>query len=306
MAGPTSFDLDVLRSFVAIAEERSFTRAASRVGRTQAAVSLQMQRLEGILGKVVIVRGKGGIVELNGDGLALLDRARELLALNDEIMRSMQAGPVHGTIRLGFPVELSARHLPQILDCFAQAAPGVEVEVELAASCVLATKLKSGEVDLVVLREPLEPRQWPAIEIWRSPVKWVTSDTHNQHLRRPLPLATSPAGCPWIPPHLSECPWRSMVMHTLEQGGCGYRIVSTSGTIQAQMAAVQAGLAVTSTLADDPTPEGLRAVRTDEGLPELPQVRYLMLKSRDPRQPATDMLAVQVQDVFSATAELEA
>jgi DNA-binding transcriptional LysR family regulator len=51
MGVPASFDLDVLRSFVAIAEEKSFTRAASRVGRTQAAISLQIQRLEGILGK---------------------------------------------------------------------------------------------------------------------------------------------------------------------------------------------------------------------------------------------------------------
>jgi DNA-binding transcriptional LysR family regulator len=304
MGVPASFDLDVLRSFVAIAEEKSFTRAASRVGRTQAAVSLQMQRLEGILGKVVIVRGKGGIVELNGDGLALLDRARELLALNDEIMRSTHATPVHGTIRLGFPAELSARHLPPILERFSQAAPGVEVEVELAASCFLATKLKSGDLDLIVLREPLEPRQWPVTEIWRSQVKWITSDTHNQHLRNPVPLSTSPSGCPWIPPHLSECPWRSMVMRALEQGGRAYRIVSTSGTMQAQMAAVQAGLAVTSTLADDPIPAGLRAVRVDEGLPDLPEVRYLMLKARDPRQPATDMLAVQVQEVFGRSADL--
>jgi DNA-binding transcriptional LysR family regulator len=250
------------------------------------------------------VRGKGGIVELNGDGLALLDRARELLALNDEIMRSTHATPVHGTIRLGFPAELSARHLPPILERFSQAAPGVEVEVELAASCFLATKLKSGDLDLIVLREPLEPRQWPVTEIWRSQVKWITSDTHNQHLRNPVPLSTSPSGCPWIPPHLSECPWRSMVMRALEQGGRAYRIVSTSGTMQAQMAAVQAGLAVTSTLADDPIPAGLRAVRVDEGLPDLPEVRYLMLKARDPRQPATDMLAVQVQEVFGRSADL--
>src|SRR5262245_18486669 len=223
MGVPPSFDLDVLRSFVAIAEEKSFTRAASRVGRTQAAVSLQMQRLEGILGKVVILRGKGGTLDLNSDGLALLDRARELLALNDEIMRSIHAMPVHGTIRLGFPAELSTRHLPQILDHFAQAAPGVEVEVELAGSCILATKLKSGELDLVVLRDPLGPRQWPAVEIWRSQVKWVTSDKHNQHLRNPVPLSTSPADCPWIPQHLSECPWRTMVIRALEQNGRGYR-----------------------------------------------------------------------------------
>ncbi len=163
MAVPSSFDLDVLRSFVAIAEEKSFTRAAARVGRTQAAVSLQVQRLEGMLGKVVIVRGKGGSVELNPEGLYLLERARELLALNDEIMRSMHATPVHGTIRLGISVELSARFLPRILDRFAHAAPSVEVEVEANASCALALKLKNAELDLAIMRDGLQPRQWPLL-----------------------------------------------------------------------------------------------------------------------------------------------
>src|SRR5512147_1748915 len=132
MRVPPGFDLDLLRSFVAIAEEKSFTRAAARVGRTQSAVSLQMQRLEGLLGQTVIVRGKGGSVELNGEGMYLLGRARELLDLNDDIMRSMRAAPVHGIVRLGFPAELSARYLSRVLDRFSHAAPAAEVEVEVA------------------------------------------------------------------------------------------------------------------------------------------------------------------------------
>jgi DNA-binding transcriptional LysR family regulator len=302
MGVPASFDIDVLRSFVAIAEERSFTRAAARVGRTQAAISLQMQRLEGILGKVVIVRGKGSSVELNQDGVNLLARARELLSLNDEIMRSMQASPVHGTIRLGIAVELSARFLPRILDRFTHAAPGVEVQVEAAASCILTTKLKGAELDLAILRDGLQPRQWSGSEVWRNQINWITSEAHEQHLRDPVPLSTSPADCPWRPAELAECPWRSMIVQALEQAGRAFSIVATSGTTQAQMAAAQAGLAVTSTLADDPLPPGLRIVRLDEGLPSLPISRYFMFKGRDPRQPATDMLAVQVQDVFGQSA----
>jgi DNA-binding transcriptional LysR family regulator len=90
-----------------------------------------------------------------------------------------------------------------------------------------------------------------------------------------------------------------MVIRALEQAGRKYRIVSTSGSTQALLAAAQAGLAVTNTLADDLLPPGVRHVRQDEGLPELPDGRYLMLKARDPRQPATDMLAAQVQEVFA-------
>src|SRR5215813_10446298 len=210
MGLPPGFDLDLLRSFVAIAEEKSFTRAANRVGRTQSAVSLQMQRLEGLLGQTVIVRGKGGSVELNGEGQYLLGRARELLALNDDIMQSIRAAPVHGTVRLGFPAELSARFLFQVLDRFAHVAPAVEVEVEVAASCSMSQRLKNAELDLVVLREGLEPRQWSAVEIWRGPLKWVTSEKHRQHLKDPLPLANSPLHCPWSPLDSKECQWHTM------------------------------------------------------------------------------------------------
>ena len=304
MGVPAGLDLDLLRSFVAIAEEKSFTRAAGRVGRTQSAVSLQMQRLEGVLGQTVIVRGKGGSVELNPEGRYLLERARELLALNDDIMRSMHATPVYGTIRVGIAAELSARYLPRILDRFSHVAPSVQVEVEAGASCFLVLKLKDAALDLALIRAGLEPRQWPAVEIWRSPLKWITSDTHRQHLRDPLPLSISPADCPWRPTEFSECLWHSMVIRALEQSGRSYRVVSTSATTQGQMAAAQAGLAVTNTLADDRLPEGLRIVRADEGLPELPECRYLMLKAREPRQPATDMLAAQVHEVFSSSADL--
>lgn len=300
MGLPANFDLDLLRSFVAIAEENSFTRAASRVGRTQAAVSLQMQRLEALLGKQVIQRGKGGNVEINAEGLKFLDRARELLALNDDIMRSMQTAPAHGTVRLGIASELSSRFLPEILERFSQVAPGAEVEVEATASCILALKLKNGEFDLVVLREGLQPRQWPAVEVWRSQARWITSDRHAQHLRNPLPLAISAGDCPTRPAELAECPWRTMLVRSLEQDGRSYRIVSTSSTTQALLAPVMAGLAVTSTPGDDVLPEGLRPVRANEGLPTLPDSRYYMLKARDPRQPVTDLLATQVQEAFSA------
>ena len=303
MTVPLGFDLDVLRSFVAIAEEKSFTRAAARVGRTQSAVSLQMQRLEGLLGKTVILRGKGGSVELNNEGLYLLERARELLSINDDIMHSLRAAPVHGTIRLGFPTDLPTRLLPRVLDRFSHVAPGVDVEVEVAASCYMALRLKNGELDLAILREGLEPRQSPAVEVWRSPLKWITSEAHLQHLRDPLPVANSPAHCPLSPSEIKECTWHAMVVRALEQGGRRYRVVSTSTTLQGMLAAAQAGLAVTNTLADDRLPAGLRTVRDDEGLPRLPEVRYLMLKAREPRQPATDMLAAQVRDVFSGNAD---
>ncbi len=133
-------------------------------------------------------------------------------------------------------------------------------------------------------------------------MRWITSDDHGQHLCDPLPLAVSPADCPWRPPWLSECLSRGIATRTLEQAGRKFRIVNSASTTTGQFAAVSAGLAVAASMAVWSLPAGLRVVRDGEGLPALPDASYLMLKARDPRQPMTDMLAAQISEVFGADA----
>src|SRR5262249_11886825 len=89
MGSHPALEIDLLRSFVLIAEGGSFTRAAERVGRTQSAVSLQVQRLESLVGHRLFVRGKGG-VQLTPQGRYLLERARDLIALNNDIVASLR------------------------------------------------------------------------------------------------------------------------------------------------------------------------------------------------------------------------
>ena len=103
MSVPAGLDPDLLRAFVLIAEEGSFTRAARLVGRTQSAVSMQVQRLEGLLGQTLLERGRGGAVRPTPHGQRLLGEARELLALHDRIWRAFRTPAVQGTVRLGTP-----------------------------------------------------------------------------------------------------------------------------------------------------------------------------------------------------------
>src|SRR6186997_840568 len=103
MTNPLTIDPDLLRAFVLIAEGRSFTRAAAMVGRTQSAVSMQVKRLEEILGHEVLQRGKGGGVELTPHGQYLLTRARQILSLNDEVLSTFREPTMTGRVRLGTP-----------------------------------------------------------------------------------------------------------------------------------------------------------------------------------------------------------
>jgi len=248
MAPTPALDLDLVRTLIAIAEEGSFTRAAGRVGRTQSAVSLQVQRLEALIGKTLIARGKGGDVELTTNGAMLVERGRELIALNDEILKAVQAQPTHAAVRLGVDEGYTRRCLPDILSRFAATNPEVTVEVARASSCELVPMLKANSLDLALCAGGHEPRQWPAVEIWRGPLTWIVSETTTRHLDDPLPLSLSPGACPFRPPWLDDCIWRAAALRALERVGRRYKIVSTSSTITAQQAAVQAGLAVTVSL----------------------------------------------------------
>lgn len=300
MALPLAFDLDLLRSFVIIAEEKSFTRAAERVGRTQSAITLQIQKLEGVLGQPVLTRGKGGHVELSPFGQTLLGRAKELLALNDDVMGTLKATPARGTIRFGIAEELAERFLPTILKSFSDAQPSVEVQVSTVASCALTQQLQTGNHDFVLSQSTVAPRHWPAEPIWQTRLRWVTSDIHKQHLRNPLPIMVGMELCPWRPAWLTECIWRGMSKSALERANRNYQIVATSTTTAGQLAAVTAGLAVTTTLESENLPEGIRLVHADEGLPELPIIEYLMLRGRNAPAHLTDILAEHSRRAFKS------
>jgi molybdenum-dependent DNA-binding transcriptional regulator ModE len=99
MSQPGSLEPSLLRTFVCIAESGTFTRAAEMVGRSQSAVSMQMRRLEGLLGQTLLARSKGGTVRLTGHGSQLLARAKEMLALNDSIWADFHGQDSNGQER---------------------------------------------------------------------------------------------------------------------------------------------------------------------------------------------------------------
>ncbi len=292
MSPPQGLDPDLLRTFVFIAEEGSFTRAGHRIGRTQSAVSMQIQRLESQLGQTLVARGRGGAVHLTSHGLFLLDRARELLAMNDDIWTSFRAPTVQGTVRLGTPDDYAFRYIPTILKRFAETHPSVEVDVLCLPSSDLVERLRAGELDLTLCSEGMQPPGVPSVLLSRARLSWITSVRHAPHRQDPLPLALA----------ADHCNWRQAAIQALEQAGRRYRIAYRSATQIGSQAPVMAGLAVTVATTSW-LPEGLRAIRPEEGLPPLPEFGILLLKSLDARQPVTDALATYITDTVRSEAD---
>ncbi len=295
MSMPHALDADLLRAFVLVAERRSFTQAAEMVGRTQSAVSMQIKRLEEVLGQKVLNRGKGGDVELTPHGDILLIHARQILTLNDEVMALFRAPALAGTVRLGTPDDYAFGYLPPILKRFSDTHPAVQVDVLCAPSNELIKRLKEDDLDLTLTSEGHEPRHWPTVQLWRGPLVWVTSSRYAPHRLDPLPLALAQAGTNAS----HNCDWARAAMTALDHAGRRYRLAYSSGSQVGTHAPVLAGLAVTvSTLSW--LPDGLRPMRADEGLPPLPEFGILLLKGRHPRQPMTNALALEIEAGFRA------
>lgn len=280
-------DPELLRAFQLIAEGHSFTQAAERLGRTQSAVSMQIKRLEDILGQSVLSRGKGGGITLTPHGRYLLGRARQILALNDEVMTTFKAPVISGVVRLGTPDDYALSHIPGVLRRFAETHPAVQVDVLCTSSSDLVERLKAGELDLTLVSDGNQPRNWPSVPLWRGPLSWITSTRYAPHRQDPLPLALA---------H-EECGWRASAQDALDKAGIRYRIAYLSGTQVGTHAPVLAGLAVTVS-ALTVLPEGVRAMRPEEGLPKLPEFGIVMLKGRNAAQPVTDALASHIQEHF--------
>ena len=125
-------DVDQLRTFVAIAETGSFTKAAEVVNKTQSAVSMQMKRLEERLERPIFARD-GRASKLTEDGQRLLDYARRIIKLNVETIAAFSDAELSGRVRLGVPDDYADRYLPEIMARFSRAYPSVELDGDVRA-----------------------------------------------------------------------------------------------------------------------------------------------------------------------------
>ena len=171
----------------------------------------------------------GGAVELTPAGRILLERSRNLLALNDKILNELRKPASPGEVRLG-TMETSSHYLPKILASFARRHPAVSVQITQALSCQMVPLLKEGALDLMICEAGVEPRGWPAVELYREPLHWITSKHHDTHRQDPVPLVLAPGNCPFRPVWLSDCIWRGAAIGAMEKAGRNYRVVSTSLT----------------------------------------------------------------------------
>ncbi|KFZ30494.1 LysR family transcriptional regulator [Pseudidiomarina salinarum] len=249
--------LDALRAFISVYELQSYTAAGQQLGRSQPAISLQVQRLEEQLGRQLIHR-TGGRIQLTQSGSELIDAARQLLNLNDQILVRFTESALSGRVRLGIPSEFASKLLPQVVGQFAQAYPNVTLAVTSALSKDLLRDDNSNFDLVVALTEPEQKNQHGNLVVLKQePLVWVGP----VGMQPGLSLVAAPEGCIY----------RRRAVAALRGIGQPLRISYTNADFSGLTAAIESGLGIT-VLAASTVPAHLTRLTSLPSLAELPEL----------------------------------
>jgi len=248
-----NLEIDLLRSFAAVADTGSFTAAADLVARTQSAVSVQVKRLEEIVGRRVFERTSRSLA-LTPEGAKLLGYARRILELNDESVRSIAEPPVAGEIRLGITEYFVPNELPVLLARFAALYPGVHLEVKMGLSRDLREDLAQKHLDAVIVRLAARER---ADALWSEPQAWVAPEGFDPARADVLPLALMRA----------PCVLRQHALDSMKKAKRPYKVAFTGSSMVSVQAAVAAGLGVSIVPRSSIVP-GMQVLPKGRGYPD--------------------------------------
>jgi len=249
-------ELDLLQTLIAIADTGSFSAAAEKISRTPSAVSMQVKRLEELIGQSVFVRTSRSVA-LTKDGEYLLEHARRMLEMNQDAVAHFINPDVSGLVRLGAPDEIAQHFLVDMLRRFSASHPSVTVDVVVEDSASLHNKIKQQQVDLAVLTCDTNA---PGVDIlFQEPLVWGSLRGGAAATKTPLPISA------WE----ENCVWRTAAIAALERHNRDYRVTFTSSHISGQRAAILADVAVAPIPQSSLTDE-IVATDAKHGLPELP------------------------------------
>jgi DNA-binding transcriptional LysR family regulator len=287
MSRPT-LDPDLLRAFVAVVDQRSFTRAAIVLNRTQSAVSSQIKRLEDQVGQTLLDRSTTH-VDVTLAGESLVGYARRILSLGEEAIQRLHEHDVEGRVRLGVMEDYGTIHMPGLLKSFALAYPAVEIQMETGLTSTMVERIGS-DFDIVIAMHPAGERSGTLLSKERA--IWVGSRLLNVNASEPLPLALYHSGCLF----------RKWALEALDRSGRAWRLAFISHSLSAVEAVAAQGLAVT-VVKEGTRPSSLTVLGKADGLPKLP-LAEIRLHTASPLSPAGRFLADHIRTSWRSAPNL--
>lgn len=287
-----NLDIRMLRSLVSLVETGSITETARRVGRTQPAITLQLQRLEDLTGKALF-NHEGRRLTLTPDGDLVFAYAKSILRLHDELLSQLASPEIEGHVVLGTPDLYAAYMLPSILRVFRAAFPRIQLELRCALSTPLVACVRRGEVDVALVTRMNDFTGGQVVR--HEQLVWMMAEHSLAHVETPVPLALLPPGNIY----------RDHAIDQLERAGRRWRVVCVSESVSGLQAVVFAGMAVT-VLGRSALVPGLLEIPASAGFPELPKVELLLLKSPGASSLAVNALHTYLSNYLGLSADAPA
>lgn len=261
-----TMDLELLRTLSVIASFDSFGAAAVQLGRTQSAITQQMQRLEEQVGHPLFEKqGRGK--RLTEHGQRLLTYARQLMAIHDEALRVLQQGDVQGHLRIGAPHDVADTVLPPLLAEVVRNWPMLQVTIQVGRSPFLADALRRGELDMAISNRVED--DFEGLMLRSSPTVWLCAADYVHDRGQPIPLVMVDG--PSI--------FRKLGQEALEAAGIQFTQRYSSSSLIGIRAALRAGIGVTARGVEQ-LDASLRVLGPSEGMPPLPDLVYFLYVRR--------------------------
>ncbi len=286
-----NFDIDCLRSFLVVADTMSFSRAAESVSRSQSTVSQQIAKLEAQIGKGLLTRRKGRVIELTSEGGKLVQYARRILQLNDEAYASMSDDVLAGFVRLGVPLDFFGRDFTAWLARFKNKHPMVGLEVESNQSENLMKRSARGEFDLAFFKQETGAKHGTVA--LREQLVWVSGPNYSPDAGESVPLILFPEGCAY----------RRCAVAALKDHKRPWHVSFVSPSFDCLKSAAVEGMGIT-VLARALVAPPLRVVRHGLRLPQLPTVELVYSYGRRSNSRVVSELANYLADSLSNVASV--
>jgi DNA-binding transcriptional LysR family regulator len=218
--------IEIIRTFVCVAENSSFSKAGQILELSQPAITAQMKRLQVIIGAPVFDRARGGVA-LTERGELVLSHARRILEENDRILSLGGGTRDYQSMRIGLSPLYAAKF-------FAGLAPDGRDQLTIVCSraAELEKSLADGYLDIACQFNPPENSAGPTSD-WTEAFVWARSRNFVLRPGSPIPLVC-------LPGKLEDQP----VISALETNGLTYRIAFMSYDVRARLAAVSSGFGI--------------------------------------------------------------
>jgi DNA-binding transcriptional LysR family regulator len=248
----------LLRAFMLVADSGTVSATAAALNRTQAAVSMQIRKLESLIGRQLFDRTPKGL-ELTTDGVLLIPYAREMLTLNDQVIQRLAGNKLEGRVRLGVVEDFAATRLVDILAAFRAQNPTVHIDIIVESNRRLAAMFDNDVLDVVICDTTTVHRK--PIFVWNENLFWVARSDFLLSSGQSLPIIMFE----------DTCPWKERCVAALSGRSLRWEIVCDASTLVAMATAVRVGVGIGPMIAST-IPEGCQALDRDENFPTPVQI----------------------------------